>query len=651
MLAGVAAVLAAVSIACCVAVVPLHTWVAARADIPALTFGDLLLGSVWPAVGALVVRARPRNPVGWLMMLAALIGPYQLLAHYAAASALVSAEPLPGATAAAWVGVWGFVPYFFAVPLVALVFPDGELLSRRWRPVFGGLVAVGVATTIARMLSPIGMDVAPQVPNPLGVPGAGWLGYVTVAGAVTALLLGSLIGVLSVALRLRRAVGVQRAQLQWLLLGTVVLAVGLLAPVPAGAPREAAFALGLLGPPLGIGVAMLRHRLFDVEFALNRTIVYTVLSLLVVGGYAAAVYGVQLVAPGSTVGVVVVAIAALLAAAGRDAVQGMVDRLLFGYRHDPYAVVSRVGRHVAPAAEPVEALQRLVDALRGALRLPYVAYRGEVVVEAGEPVAGWRVVPARALGQQVGELHVGRRDAGERWTTEEQAAVEEVAARAGTLAYAAGLVADVQRSRERIVVAREEERRRLRADLHDGVGPALAGTAHQLDALARRIEAGGQADLAVRARDLRDRLRRTVGDVRSVVHGLRPPVLDQLGLPGALRELTAGYETPECSAVVDDLGELPAAVEVAGYAIAAEAVANAVRHSAAARLTVRARVDQEVLVLEVSDDGCGVPSRPSAGVGLRSMGERAAEVGGRLDVLPAPGGGTVVRAELPVGSR
>lgn len=110
-----------------------------------------------------------------------------------------------------------------------------------------------------------------------------------------------------------------------------------------------------------------------------------------------------------------------------------------------------------------------------------------------------------------------------------------------------------------------------------------------------------------------------------------------------------GYDTPECSAVVEDLGTLPAAVEVAAYSIAAEAVSNAVQHSAARRVSVRAARGDQALMIEVRDDGCGMPTRPTAGVGLRSMGERAAEVGGRIDITDAHGGGTVVRAELPVG--
>jgi signal transduction histidine kinase len=474
---------------------------------------------------------------------------------------------------------------------------------------------------------------------------------VTLFGSFIVLFGGSLLGLISLRTRARRAVGAARAQMQWLSLGGLILVIGLFGSALAGEPgrvNDVLFAVGLAGPPLAIAVAMVRHQLFDVEFALNRTIVFVLLSTVVVGVYLGIVLAVGSVAPSSTLGVTLVAVVAVVAASGRSFVQAGVDRWLFGHRRDPYAVVARVGRHVAPASEPQEALQRLVDALRDALRLPYVAFDGALTVTSGEAVAGWHTEPVFALGQQVGELHAGFRKAGERFSAEEKAAIEEVGSRAATLAYAASLVDDVAQSRARIVLAREEERRRLRADLHDGVGPVLAGTAHQMDALARRMSSG-PSDLHDRAVEIRERLRDVVGDVRAVTHGLRPPVLDHVGLAGALRRLLDGFDVPECTVSIDNAwGDLPAAVEVAAYAIASEAMSNAVRHSAAGRIHLDARVEAGSLVVSVSDNGRGIPARTHGGLGLMSMGERAVEVGGRLDVTGRPGGGTIVSAILPL---
>ena len=191
------------------------------------------------------------------------------------------------------------------------------------------------------------------------MPGADWLRYVTLVGAVSLFVVGIPVAVASLAVRMRRARDVERTQLQWLFLGGIVLAAGVLAPF--GGIGDWSSVVGLAAFPLGVGVAMLRHGLFDVELTLNRTLVFGLLTTLVVAVYAAVVYGAQAFAPGSRWGVLLVGVAALVAAAVRDRVQELVDRWLFGHRHNPYAVVSRVGRHVALASQPVEALQRLVD--------------------------------------------------------------------------------------------------------------------------------------------------------------------------------------------------------------------------------------------------------------------------------------------------
>ncbi|MEV5436178.1 ATP-binding protein [Streptomyces sp. NPDC052682] len=637
--------------------VPVHHWLAARVAVTPLYWSDLVLGTAWPLVGALVARNRPRNPVCWLMLLPAMIGPYHLLAYYAAYSRFLAAAPLPGWEAGAWIGCWGFAGYWFATPLVPLLFPHGRLETAPRRACAWAVVTIAATGTLATMVRPSGTDPVRGVPNPLGIAGWEWLHTVMSVCAGATMVGGTCAAAVFLVLRTRAATGAERARLQWLLLGGLLMALSFLA-IPLDATGQPAvlgdlvMLLGLLGPPAGVAVAMLRHGLFDVELVLGRAIVLAVLSALVLGVYAAVVAGAGLIAPGSLAGTCLIALTALLAARARGAVQAAVDRTLFGHRHDPYAVVAHVGRRVAPACEPVQALQHLVDALRHALRLPYAAFDSPAVAAAsGSPVAGagWRTFPCRALGRELGVLRVGRRSLNDPWTAKEQAAVEEVADRAGTLAYAAGLVQDIARSRARILSVREEERRRLRADLHDGIGPSLAGTAHQLDALARRTD---DPHLAACLRQLRDRLRTSVTDLRTVVHGLRPAVLDQLGLPGALRELLAGYDTPVCHSSIDSAcRRLPAAVEVAAYAIAAEAVANAVRHSAAGRLELTARMEDSVLILSVRDNGRGIPPRHTAGVGLRSMRERAAEIGGRLEVTTAPGGGTLVRAGLPVGDQ
>jgi len=363
-----------------------------------------------------------------------------------------------------------------------------------------------------------------------------------------------------------------------------------------------------------------------------------------------------------------VVVLALLAATARDRVQRWVDRLLFGYRKDPYAVVSRVGRRLDHASGPLDALRQLTVELRTVLRLP----SAEVIPDdrrlppagSGQSVAGTVDVPVTVQGEHVATLRVGRRHHGERFRPDEMSALTDVARHAGALVQAAALIAELQRSRETLVTAREEERRRLRRDLHDGVGPELAGLALQLDSLAARLD--GDTALAGRALDLRDRMRQTVTGVRRVVDDLRPPALDELGLAEALRQHVAVYPVtqamasatpgPAAPAVAHDavrvtagtLPPLPAAVEVAAYRIASEAVANAFRHGHATTCAVQLSADAAHLHVDVCDDGTGIPPDAVPGVGLASMRDRAAELGGELSIETGPSG-TTVRGRLPLG--
>jgi signal transduction histidine kinase len=207
------------------------------------------------------------------------------------------------------------------------------------------------------------------------------------------------------------------------------------------------------------------------------------------------------------------------------------------------------------------------------------------------------------------------------------------------------------RSRGRIVAAREDERRRLRRDLHDRLGPTLAAVGLKLD-LAREGAEAGATDLAPLLDEIRTDVRSVISDVRRLARELRPPTLDSLGLVGAIQQqasaLGGGAGPAITVEVADALPALPAAIEVVAYRIATEAMTNAVRHAAAGACIVRLGVDRDGLVVEVIDDGRGIDSDAPAGVGLRSIDERAAEVGGEVDLLERPGGGTIVRARLPL---
>lgn len=428
---------------------------------------------------------------------------------------------------------------------------------------------------------------------------------------------------------------------------------------------EAAIGLITLPIPITIGWAIVHDRLFDIDVAIRRTLVYGGLSLGVVVVYLAAVatltvalgpqeYAVSLLATG---------VAALAALPLRDVLQRAVVRVLYGQRDQPVEVMRRLGTRLEWASDPAGAFPAVADTLADALRLPYVALevadelgRSTVVAERGSARGAVQVLPLVHGGESVGRLLLGLRNGETAFADAELALLGVLARQAGAAVHAQRLRDDLARSRQRLVAAREEERRRLRRDLHDGLGPALA-------AVAMRAEAAG-VHLATRPDDARKDLdaiateaRAAVADLRRLVDGLRPPSLDELGLVGAIvdqaeRLGTAGRPDggPRISveARPQPLPELSAAVEVAAYRIAVEAVTNTVRHAAARTCAVRLTVGEH-LTVEVTDDGRGLPDPSRAGgAGLESMRERAEEVGGELWLAQAQPRGTVVRAELPI---
>jgi signal transduction histidine kinase len=295
-----------------------------------------------------------------------------------------------------------------------------------------------------------------------------------------------------------------------------------------------------------------------------------------------------------------------------------------------------------------------VSTVREALRLPYVAIQvaGEPHPAAvGDPPAATETLPLLHHGGPVGELVLGLRPGENAFSAADRRLLGDLARQAGVAVSTVRLTRDLQRSRERLVAAREEERRRLRRDLHDGLGAQLAGLTVQTGVLRGLIPRDTQAAGEL-AGELREELRTAIADIRRLVHGLRPPALDELGLVGALQRLADGIGTGGLRIAVDvpaELPPLPAAVEVAAYRVVQEALTNVVRHADAGSACVRLGVGPETLTVEVIDDGNGLPVDPVAGVGLASMRERAAEMGGTCRVEGAPEGGTRVLAVLPRG--
>ena len=445
----------------------------------------------------------------------------------------------------------------------------------------------------------------------------------------------------------------------------------------------------LIGGMACLSVALLHDELFDAELVLNRALVYGVLTVCVIGSYVLVVGYLSLVfqARGNIwLSLVATGVVAALFQPLRDRMQRLVNRLLYGARDEPFAVVARLARRLEEALLPEAVLPTIVQAVATELKLPYAAIAlrqpdGSLAVRAaadslsgrrdparegtstgdfvGAPVeelAGRTVVlPLLYRGEPVGQLVVAPRHGEASLSAADRRLLEDLARQAGAAAHAVRLTDALQRSRAQLVQAREEERRRMRRDLHDGLGPALATITLQADT-ARGLVRAGPAEAEALLGDLTAQAQATMGEVRRLIHALRPPVLDDLGLTDALRALSASFGPAGPAGVVivveapADMPLLPAAVEVAAYRIVQEALTNVVRHAGARRCLVRVRCDG-VLHLSICDDGCGIAAGLPAGVGLASMRERAEELGGRCDVLPGAAGGTSVRADLPLAGQ
>ncbi|HEY8283530.1 MAG TPA: sensor histidine kinase [Chloroflexota bacterium] len=462
---------------------------------------------------------------------------------------------------------------------------------------------------------------------------------------------------------------VERQQTKWVAFGFVVLLLGSIADGVVNNALTLQHHGGLyvilssvctgvvLVFPLSFALAILRYRLWAIDIIINRTVVYGVLTATVIGLYVLIVGGLGALMQGRgnlPLSLAATGTVAILFQPWRERLQRGVNRLLYGDRDEPYAVVSRLGRQLESTLAPNAVLPTIVETVAQALKLPYAAIAlrqnggFRIATAVGAPAGTLLRLPLIYQGDTVGELVLGPRLGDDTFSASDRRLLDDLAREAGAAASAVRLTADLQRSRERLVTAREEERRRLRRDLHDGLGPALASVTLMADAARNllALDPDASADLLLK---LKVETRAATAEIRRVVYALRPPALDELGLVSALREQAAQYGHGGVHMVVEapePFPPLPAAVEVATYRIAQEAMTNVLRHARARTCVVRLAIDEGVR-LEIADDGRGLDGART-GMGLTSMRERAEELGGWCVVKSLPEGGTCVQAQVPL---
>lgn len=655
-------------------------------DASARTLLSFVLGPLYGILGSLIFVYRPQNRIGWLCLLIGFSLSGSTALDLYTVCGLDETITASGKEYIAWLLYsYGNFPILPLVMLLPMVYPTGRFFSPRWR-------WAAILVLIILFVTSTGMSLNPDLSQngvmylfPLQSPvrffdiPSWWPPFSNGINNLT-FVAARLLAIAAIVVRFRRSASDERQQIKWLAyyiaiaFGSSVFVFNLPSNHFGLSTDDTIWfdimtAIAFLGIPVVIGIAIFKYRLYAIDLIINRTLVYGGLTLTVILIYTLIVGGLGLLfhaAGNSIISLLATALIAIAFQPARERLQRGINRLMFGQRNEPYAVLSHLSQQLQTTVVPAETLTSIVETIAATLKLPYAAIElveqeaqiGQASV--GEPLGEVVELPLRYQNERVGRLLVSPRSPSEHFTPQEEQLLADIAAQTGSVASATRLTLALQRSREQLVLAREEERRRIRRDLHDGLGPTLASQTLKLDMVLETLNGASPAavdDIKL----LKEQTQQMVADIRRLVYELRPPALDELGLLEALRSHVAQLSGTNGSlhiaidAAPEPLPALPAAIEVAAYRVALEAVTNVIRHAQAKVCRVRFNIAEDgqpsKLLLTVTDDGIGMPVDLRAGVGLISMRERAEELGGTCTIKSNPSGGTQVSATLPIATR
>lgn len=575
-----------------------------------------------------------------------------------------------------WAGVFTPLIVYPASCFLFILFPDGRFAVdwSRW---------LALASLITAPLSALAYFILEYSSRRLIVPML----------VISALQLAVMLGVLyALFYRYRHiASGQQRQQIKWIFYGLGILLFFQIASsypyfwsltLPVNTLYPVSLALGMVfyissftAIPISLTIAVMRYRLYEIDIIINRTLVYGVLTASTMGiyvvsvGYLGNLFQVQ---NRSIIAFLATGLVALLFQPLRERLQSAVNRLMYGERNEPVSVLSKLGKQLENTPSPRDALDGMVATIAQTLKLPYVAIElstgdaAQTVADIGH-ISGETIrFPIGYQNQIIGSILVAPRSPGEPFGEKDNLLLENIAGQAGAVVQAAKLTADLQRSRQNLITAREEERRRLRRDLHDGIGPTMAGQTLKVEAAIDLILGdspnGRQPDLeeAVKLlKEVKEQTQETVKNIRHIVYALRPPSLDDLGLVPAIQahidQLSVSRLGLAITLETSDQAfpRLSAAVEVAAYRIVLEAITNVIKHAHAQNCVVKLSIpgsENRKLFVEIQDDGKGLPKEKPPGVGLASIRERVEELDGSFTIVSDQINGTRVLAQIPIGS-
>jgi len=644
-----------------------------------IAFSTLIL---W--VGWAIVSRQPRNTIGWLLMLIPILGIFGfVVGDYATMAFVTDPGSLPFGRAAAWFDRWLIVPVLAIFIPLFLLFPDGRLPSRRWRPVLWLVIVAPVVTIVSFAVTPGPMTGAfsdlehVTVINPLGIDAlSAPIGAISqIAGFAT--LAGAFLAGAAIIVRYRGAAAEVRQQIRWLAFVGAAFLIELLVGIvfsilipDTGATKHTSDTIGnvlftlwfltlLGGIPIACGVAILKYRLYDLDIVIRKTVVFGLLAVFIAGVYSAIVGGVSALVDSASSSVLSFFAAAVLAVTfqpARDRARRIADRVVYGKRATPYEVLAEFSDRVGEAYATEDVLARMAAVLKdgtgaaGARVLLRVGTNQREAAAVGEPSKDEALVDVIHQGEHLGALAVSMPPSDPMDPAKRQL-VEDLASQAGLVLRNVRLIEELRASRQRLVAAQDEERRKLERNLHDGAQQQLVALAVQLKLLGQTAGKDPARDQQLAAK-LGSQATAALEDLRDLARGIYPTLLADKGLAAALENQARKAAVPT-TVEADSVGRYPQDVEATIYFCTLEALNNVAKYAEASSAVVRLSQRNGHIEFAVEDDGRGFDaSAGTYGTGLQGMADRLDAVGGDLRVDSTPGRGSTITGSVPVeGSR
>jgi signal transduction histidine kinase len=645
---------------------------------------DVPLSLAFGIVGTLIAARRPSNPIGWILCAGGIIGTTTAFGtQYVTFSASRAGGLLPLTHPIAWFQNWSWVPLVvLGGPLLFQLFPDGRTLSRRWRPLMWFTLAaivvfsIPIASTPGRLQS-----VPPSIRNPYTLPAATVDALEALGGMF--FMVALIASVIALIVRFRRSSGDARLQMKWLVFAGGLLALAMAAYVPIGVAGiqsgvadvlEVGTLVGIISVPIAAGVAILRYRLFDIDIVLNKALVFGALAAGISAVYVGVVVGI-----GAAVGtrgepnvgssVAATALVALAFQPLRAWARRVANRFVYGKRATPHEVLSVLGERISDAYSLDDVLPRLAQLVTEAT----AASRAEVWVRVGgefRRAAAWpedaeermpvaatgeeisfipgaeHVFPVRHQDEVLGALAVSA-PANEPITAADERLLTDLASHAGLVLRNVRLIEELRASRQRLVSAQDQERRRIERNLHDGAQQELVALAVKVR-LTRTLLATDAAQADTMLEELQGDVGGALENLRDLARGIYPPMLADNGLASALRSQAQKAALP-VDVEAEAIGRYPMEVESAVYFCVLEALQNVAKYAGATKARVRLAQQNGRLEFAVIDDGAGFDvTSAKRGAGTTNMTDRLEALGGKLRIESQPGSGTTVSGELPI---